>query len=110
LKIELENAKVAVCEQHCEWIVKELLDNSFKSSQAGSPVNIRSQSIDRQFHLWVSDYRFSQTVHLPLEQQELGLSLKIVKKIVDIYDGIFAISTVVGTCDYTAVHITLPLA
>jgi len=49
------------------------------------------------------------------EERELELGLKIVKKIVNIYDGIFSIST--GTagsdplenCQNTTVYITLPL-
>jgi two-component system, sensor histidine kinase and response regulator len=107
--LELENAKVAVSEQHCEWIVKELLDNGFKLSESGSSINIRSQTIDRQFHLWVTASRLHQNIDLSLEDRELGLSLKIVKKIVDIYDGLFEIASVVGNRDYMAVHITLPL-
>ncbi len=101
IKIDLENARVAVTEQHCEWIVKELLDNIFKSSESGVPVKICGRVIDRLFHLWVSD-----CLDRSIEDQELVIGLKIVKKIVDIYDGVFARTTI---DEDRMVHITLPL-
>jgi two-component system, sensor histidine kinase and response regulator len=101
LKIDMENARIAVTEQHCEWIVKELLDNTFKSSESGLPVKICGRVIDQIYHLWVSD-RPTEII----ESQELVIGLKIVKKIVDIYDGIFVRTTI---NEDRMVHITLPL-
>jgi two-component system, sensor histidine kinase and response regulator len=102
LKIELQNARVAVTEQHCEWIVKELLDNGFNTSKSGVTLQIRGRVIDRSFHLWISD-----DVDRSIEDEDLSIGLKIVKKIVDIYDGVFMRTTVDAE---KMVYITLPLA
>ena len=102
LSIELETANIAVSEQHCEWIVKELLDNAFKISAPDLIVKIRSQIIDQTYHLWISD-----SLDYSIEDQELVLGLKIIKKIVDIYDGKFARTTV---DQHQMVYLTLPLA
>jgi CheY-like chemotaxis protein len=102
LSIELENAKIAVTEQHCEWVVKELLDNAFKSSDLGVPVEIRGRVIDRRYYLWVSD-RTDDSI----DDQELVIGLKIVKKIVNIYDGEFAKTTV---DENRMIYVTFPLA
>jgi two-component system, sensor histidine kinase and response regulator len=122
LSISIESAKVAVTEQHCEWIVKELVDNAFNSSTTGVPIEIGSQVVDRLLHLWIKTRPFPEPVSSDFslenrtsEERELELGLKIVKKIVNIYDGIFSISTGMGSsnplenCHNTTVYITLPL-
>jgi two-component system, sensor histidine kinase and response regulator len=101
LSIELQNANIAVSEQHCEWIVKELLDNAFKSSEPDLIVKICGRIIDRTYHLWVSD-----CLDDSIKDQELALGLKIIKKIVDIYDGTFTRMTVDND---QMIYITLPL-
>ena len=102
LSIELQNANVAVSEQHCEWIVKELLDNAFKISAPDLIVKISSQIIDRTYQLWISD-----SLDYSSADQELILGLKIVKKILDIYDGTFVRTTIDGN---KMVCVTLPIA
>ena len=124
VKIDLEHVTVAVTNQHCEWIVKETLDRALKFSHAGEPITISGRVIDRVFHLSIShpdadgikyNGLSAQELH-SLEDRELGLGLKIVKKIVDIYDGIFSVFTVVSTTvpddtRYdTTINISLPLA
>jgi two-component system, sensor histidine kinase and response regulator len=112
LVLDLERADVAITSKHCELIVKELLDNAFKFSELGVKIEIRGKVIDRVFHLWVRDGRSDYALDRPLdrldsEQQELGLCLKVVKKIVDMYDGLFSINT--NDCNETIVYLTLPL-
>jgi two-component system, sensor histidine kinase and response regulator len=112
LVLDLERADVAVTSKHCELIVKELLDNAFKFSEPGIRIEICGKVIARSFHLWIrdgrSDYALDRAVDLrDSEQQELGLGLKVVKKIVNMYDGLFAINT--NDCNETIVHLTLPL-
>ncbi len=102
LKIAMQAATVAVTEQHCEWILKELFDNAFKSSEPGLAIKIHGRIIDRSYHLWISDLQ-----NEIIECQELIIGLKIVKKIVDIYEGSFA-RTIVG--EDKMICVTLPLA
>jgi two-component system, sensor histidine kinase and response regulator len=111
--LRLENVKIAVTNQHSEWIVKELLDSAFKFIRSEDFIIISGQKIDRYFHLEVSNPIDRKLVDE--EEQELALSLKIVKKIVEIYDGNFSLSTVKESDSSTenynrTVKITLPLA
>ncbi len=114
LILDLEHAKLAVTNQHCEWIVKELLDNALQSLEPDSIVKISSKVVDRLFALEISHPISQETIDI--EEQELVLSLKIVKKIVDIYDGDFLFTKAIDLDSpiensyRTTVKITLPLA
>jgi two-component system, sensor histidine kinase and response regulator len=111
--LQIENIKIAVSNQHSEWIVKELLDNAFRFISPEDYIKISGQKVDRSFHLEVSNPIDRQIVEE--EEQELALSLKIVKKIVEIYDGNFSLSTIkqpdspIDNYNRT-VKISLPLA
>jgi two-component system, sensor histidine kinase and response regulator len=113
LEIDLDSGSVAVTSKHCELIIKELLDNAFKFSVSGVKINIFGRVIDKSFHLWVKDGRSDYVIDRSteptgIEQQELGLGLKVVKKIVDMYDGGFSIAT--NDNNETIVYLSLPLA
>jgi two-component system, sensor histidine kinase and response regulator len=114
LMLDLENGKIAVTNQHCEWIVKELLDNALQSIEPDSIIKISGKVIDRLFHLEISHPILQKIIDT--EEQELVLSFKIVKKIVDIYDGNFLLSTEIDIDSpqensyRTTVKISLPLA
>lgn len=109
LVLDLERADVAVTSKHCELIVKELLDNALKFSEPGIAIEFCGKVIDRSFHLWIRDGRSNYALDRidAEEQQELGLGLKVVKKIVDMYDGCFSLNT--NDCNETIVYLTLPL-
>jgi two-component system, sensor histidine kinase and response regulator len=108
ISLNLVKANLAVTNQHCELIVKELLDNVMQFSQAGNQVELSGWIADRQFHLQVNDQVSSNLVDRTEEEQELFLSLKIVKKVVSIYDGHFLFSC--RNQSFRSVHITLPIA
>jgi two-component system, sensor histidine kinase and response regulator len=128
LILDVENAELQVSDDRLQWLVDELLDNAFKFSPEDTTVEVRGQLIDNTFHLWVidqgsglsedsmdrsgdlselSDYKQCQ----PNEAESgigVGLGLKIVKKIVESYAGLFLVSSIYQ--HQTTVHITLPLA
>jgi len=113
LVVDLAPANVAATAKHCELVVKELLDHAFKFSEPGVPINICGRSIERSFHLWIKDGRSDYPLDRPLDRstdadRELGLGLKVVKKIVGIYDGSFLVDT--NNNNETTVYITLPLS
>lgn len=112
LAIDLDSANVTVSSKHCELIIKELLDNTFKFSESGSTITICGRVVERSYHLWVGDGRSDYALGRPSgnlipEPEELGLGLKVVKKIVDMYDGNFSVTT--NEDNETIVHITLPI-
>jgi two-component system, sensor histidine kinase and response regulator len=121
LTCEIEDAVLAVNIKHSQWIFNELLDYIFDNSQANASLRIVGQIIDDTFHLSLLSCQDKNQNTSPSEMsnliqfnssadegQELEIGLKIVKKIVEIYDGIFLLSGV-GQDEMT-VYMTLPLA
>lgn len=113
LAIDLDRADVIVSSKHCELIIKELLDNTFNFSAPGNKITICGRVVERSFHLWIGDGRSDYALERPSgnlapQPEELGLGLKVVKKIVDMYDGHFSVTT--NEDNETIVHITLPLS
>jgi two-component system, sensor histidine kinase and response regulator len=126
---EIDDVKLAVSPQHFQWIVDELLAYIFSNSSANVGLKIHGESMDNAFHLSMSscrsksrgtnlDSEMSKLIQFNgagAEEQELEIGLKIVKKIVEIYDGIFLMSSVLGDesklddRDEITVYLTLPL-
>ncbi len=115
---EIEYAKLAVSPDHAQWIFNELLDHIFETCKPSINFKIHGQIIDGAFHFSLSSHNEKSTdisseistfiKFNSSEDQELGIGLKIVKKIVEIYDGVLLISSV--NQDEISVYMTLPLA
>jgi two-component system, sensor histidine kinase and response regulator len=121
LILDVEEAKLQVAPDRLQWLVDELIDNAFKFSPANTAVEVRGQAIDNMFHLWINDQGaglsddyldrsgdFSNIEGPTDDERGVGLGLKIVKKIVESYAGLFLVSSIYQ--HQTTVHITLPLA
>jgi two-component system, sensor histidine kinase and response regulator len=115
---EIENAQLAVKPEHFEWIIAELVE----CISVDARVKIHGEIMDNAFHISLSihtsnaanpmdlDLEMSRLIEFNSsddEGKELEIGLKIVKKIVEIYDGIFLMSGSVG--ESATFYLTLPL-
>jgi two-component system cell cycle response regulator len=121
LVFDVEDTQLAVNPAHFQYMFSELLDRYLKDYRASKPINIHGKIIDDSFHLWFDNLGISHSVDRDSRLSELvqfnsntngdsdsEIGLKIVKKIVDIYDGILLMSSV--NRDEMAIYVTLPLA
>jgi two-component system, sensor histidine kinase and response regulator len=120
LSCEIESTSLAVNIDLAEWLFTELLDYVLDRYQANTYLKINGQAIDNSFHFSLSSLnekdpstsnseisnliQFNST---PDENSELPIGLKIVKKIVEIYDGVLLISGI--DRDEISIYVNLPL-
>ena len=121
LVCEVETTSLAVSFDLAEWLFTELINYLFDSDQANTHLKITGQTIDNAFHFSLSSFKednptistseISNLIQFnatPDEDSELPIGLKIVKKIVEIYDGVFLISGIEQ--DEISIYVNLPLA
>ncbi len=120
LSCEIENTSLAVNIDLAEWLFTELLDCVLDRHQNNNYLKITGRAIDGAFHFSLSSLnetepststseisnliQFNSTSD---ENSELPIGLKIVKKIVEIYDGVFLISGI--DRDEISIYVNLPL-
>jgi two-component system, sensor histidine kinase and response regulator len=117
---EIEDTHLAVSISHFQWICNEIIDYIFENCQAVICLKINGEIIDNMFHFSLSSHQNKtastltseilksiQFDSLEDEDRELEIGLKIVKKIVEIYNGIFLVSNI--SQDERTVYLTLPL-
>jgi two-component system, sensor histidine kinase and response regulator len=117
---EIEDAKLAVNTSHFEWICNELIEYVLLNANPNLRVRIFGEIIDDVFHFSLSNYQenvsnssmleMTKSIQLnpsTYEERELKIGLKIVKKLVNNYDGVFLLSS--ENEDNTTVYLTLPL-
>jgi two-component system, sensor histidine kinase and response regulator len=120
LTCEIEDVKLAVNIDLAEWVFNELLEYVFDRCQSDICLKIHGETIDNTFHLSLSSLqgqyqtapksKISNLIQFNSpadENPELAIGLKIVKKIVEIYDGIFLMSGI--DQDEITFYLTLPL-
>ena len=120
---EIEDTTLAVNPEHFQWIADELVEHILIDRQSGFHLKIHGEVMDNAFHLSLSscqqqasnpgslDSEMSKLVQFNSpddEDGELEIGLKIVKKIVELYDGIFLMSGGIG--EAATFYLTLPLA
>lgn len=120
LKLNLVLDKfVKISAPKLEKILEEILDNAFKFSQPGTPIEIKTDSDDAFWQLEVKDYgkgmslseiqrigAYVQFQRKLYEQQGSGLGLIIAKRLTELYGGELIISSIPG--EQTIVRIALP--
>jgi two-component system, sensor histidine kinase and response regulator len=120
---EIEDTALAVKPEYFQWIADELVEYILTDRQSGFHLKIHGEIMDDAFHLSLSscqqqasdpaslDSEMSKLVQFNSpddEERELAIGLKIVKKIVELYDGIFLMSGGIG--EASTFYLTLPLA
>ncbi|OLP16570.1 hybrid sensor histidine kinase/response regulator [Leptolyngbya sp. 'hensonii'] len=121
LELDLERATVLLAGKDLQKIAEELIDNAFKFSTAGTPVQLTGKQLDGAYHLVVSDQgqgmtteqidnigAYMQFERRLYEQQGCGLGLAIVKRMLEVQDGGFTVDSLPGKG--TSVQIILKLA
>jgi two-component system, sensor histidine kinase and response regulator len=103
--LDIEDTELAVSAKHLEYIVNQLLESTVTVDDLEASINIYGHVMDEVFHLYIDNQEIApdRTVNVELSKliqfddglksgPELGIGLKIVKKIVEIYDGLFLMS------------------
>jgi two-component system, sensor histidine kinase and response regulator len=117
---EIEDVQLAVNIDHFRWVCNELIEYVMGKVNPNSRMRIYGEVIDDVFHFSLSNYlrdgseismiQMTKSIQLnpsTYEERELKIGLKIVKKLVNNYDGIFLLSS--PDEEETTVYLTLPL-
>jgi two-component system, sensor histidine kinase and response regulator len=105
LFFDIEDAELAVDPKHLQYILNELLDYVLNSPEANDIINIYGYVKKEEFHLYLDNREIDpnyiydtqaleSTQFKPASnsEQKLNNGLKIAKKIVEVYDGLFLIA------------------
>ena len=122
LTLNIARAGVKIAEQDLRKISEELIDNAFKFSEAGTPVQVKATVDNDVFQLTIANSGCAMTLEQIAsigacrqferefyEQQGLGLGLVIAKRLTELHDGQLTISTA-KTAPTTTVWIELKCA
>ncbi len=121
LQLRLEGANLQMSEATLKKISEEIIDNAFKFSQEGKPVNIMGSHQEDYYTLYIMDYGQGMTreqiAHIGAYQQfstgeeatgGVGLGLTIAQRLVTLHGGEMLIESIPG--QQTVVRLMLPLA
>lgn len=119
LMLDLEDAIVYAIDDDVTKIIIELLDNAFKFSTAGSPVNVTARHYDSTYRIMIGDQgrgmspeqvdnidamiQFDRKI---LEQQGLGIGLIVAKRLVELQGGTLFVESTPN--EGTSVYVDLP--
>jgi two-component system, sensor histidine kinase and response regulator len=119
LKLDLQNTTIQISEPKLKIVVEELIDNAFKFSTTGTPVEIAAASTKNGLSLTIRDQgrgmtaeqlaslgAYMQFERKFYEQQGSGLGVAIAKRLVELHGGTLTIASVPG--QQTTVQVTFP--
>ena len=117
---DIDDVQLAVNTNHFQWVCNELLEYVLSNASPNSRTRIYGEVIDDVFHFSMSNYlrdgadismiQMTKSIQVnssTYEERELQIGLKIVKKLVNNYDGVFLLSS--PEEEETTVYLTLPL-
>ncbi|MBN1966213.1 MAG: hybrid sensor histidine kinase/response regulator [Anaerolineae bacterium] len=120
LHISADVAHVRIMDENLKKIVEELVDNAFKFSDAGTPVQVTARANGSVYTIAVAnsgrgmspDQIASIDVNVQFErrkyeQRGVGLGLVIARRLVELYSGVFRIESVAE--GETTIEVSLPL-
>jgi two-component system sensor histidine kinase/response regulator len=119
LALEVEEGLVTMAIERCRKIVEELVENAFKFSKTGTPVQVLGQNQERHYVLTIRDRGRGMTpdqissvgAHMQFErrfyeQQGAGLGLIIARRLAELHGGGLRIDSIPG--QETTVEVRLP--
>ncbi len=117
---EIEDVKLAIDSNHFQWICNESIEHILQKASSSVLTRISGETVGDTFHLSLStSYKsgsnssiteMTKPIQMDLsagKEQELEIGLKIVKKLVNNYDGTFLLSN--ANEEETTVYLILPL-
>ncbi len=121
LLLNVEEGVVVMAIERCRKIAEELVENAFKFSKTGTPVQVTGQPKDQHYVLTVRDQGRGMTpdqianvgAHMQFErrfyeQQGAGLGLIIARRLAELHGGELRIESIPGR--ETTVQVWLPRA
>ncbi|MBN1310238.1 MAG: hybrid sensor histidine kinase/response regulator [Anaerolineae bacterium] len=121
LSLDLINAPVRITESNFQHVVRELIDNAFKFSPAGTPVQIKGEPNGSIWTLSITDHgrgmtagqianvgAYMQFQRKLYEQQGSGLGLAIAGRLAGLHRGHLEIISTPG--EYTTARLKLPIS
>ncbi|NJR64911.1 MAG: response regulator [Leptolyngbyaceae cyanobacterium CRU_2_3] len=121
LSLQLQNANLNMSDNRLQKIMEELIENAFKFSNSGSPVEITSKTTDQGYRVNITDWGRGMTAEQIAnlgaymqfdrrfyEQQGSGLGLIIAKRMLELHGGQMQIDSTLG--QQTTIQLTIPLA
>lgn len=119
LTLQLQELPVQISEPMLKKIVDELVDNAFKFSLPGDPVQVITACQENRFTLSIIDQgrgflpgqiedvgAFTQFDQENYDQDGVGLGLTIAKRLVELHDGELHIESIPGR--QTTIRVSLP--
>ncbi len=119
LRLDLQDGPAQIVESYLSLMLEELIENAFKFSRAGTPVQVSSRAAEGTLTITIADQgrgmtpqqiaqvaAYVQFERERYEQQGMGLGLVLSRRITELHGGQFTITSAPG--QQTTVRVVLP--